>query len=326
MRKPFFGSAFIFAGTSIGANMLVLLLVTAQLGLPLALFMTLIFWGIMMTSAHAFTHIALHFPRGSSLFKISHKALGTPGLINSTICSVGLFGSLLSAYALGMAAIIQYYVTMPLTIIVLGCIFLCAIPLFFWHTKGIDHIMRRLFFLKAIILICAIIFIAPYSVIPVINWTYTPDAHGFFEASVLLFAAFGFHGSITAIITYAGKNKEHLRKSIIVGSLLPLIFYLIWQVLLLSDVSIQELQTIKFMTNSTRHIRALIDALSARSDTVFLMHTLNAFAFFLLLTSFLGVGIGLYSFLNDGSKYLLPVTRPQRRHLYVTCATPPPPS
>lgn len=46
----------------------------------------------------------------------------------------------------------------------------------------------------------------------------------------VIFTSFGFHGSIPSIVKYLGKDTKVLRKVMLVGSSLPLIVYILWQI------------------------------------------------------------------------------------------------
>ena len=65
-----------------------------------------------------------------------------------------------------------------------------------------------------------------------------PVEQGLVVAAIpVIFTSFGFHGSIPDIVNYLDGNTPSLRKAIIVGSSIPLIIYVFWQIVTLGVVS-----------------------------------------------------------------------------------------
>jgi tyrosine-specific transport protein len=113
------------------------------------------------------------------------------------------------------------------------------------------------------------------------------------------FAAFGFQGTVPTLASWMHYDRKRLRKSILIGTSITLVVYILWQWLFHGIVP-----------RDGPH--GLIETLNEGRDAVYpLQYFTNnpwiwglgrAFAFFALVTSFLGVGIGLVDFLADGLK------------------------
>lgn len=127
--------------------------------------------------------------------------------------------------------------------------------------------------------------------------------HGYWKTSIfaipLLLTSFSFQTMLPSLTPYLHRNAKALRWAIVGGTGIAFIVYLIWLWLVLGVVPIQG-------PNS------LIEALEAGEPiTQFFRHHVKSdlvstiaefFAFFALVTSFLGMALGLFDFLSDGLK------------------------
>ncbi len=57
------------------------------------------------------------------------------------------------------------------------------------------------------------------------------------SAIPVIFTSFGFHGSVPSIVNYMGGNIRKLRWVFIIGSAIPLIAYIFWQLATLGAIS-----------------------------------------------------------------------------------------
>ena len=158
-------------------------------------------------------------------------------------------------------------------------------------TGTVDKVNRVLFTIKLIAMAMVLTFLAPN-----VTESYLlsmPVEQGLVVAAIpVIFTSFGFHGSIPAIVNYLNGNTPSLRKAIIVGSSIPLIIYVFWQVVTLGVVSQDALV-------DNQGLSGLISTLSTKVHQSGLGQTIGVFADLALLTSFLGVSLGLFEFLGD---------------------------
>jgi tyrosine-specific transport protein len=120
-----------------------------------------------------------------------------------------------------------------------------------------------------------------------------PLQQGLIVAAIpVVFTSFGFHGSIPSIVRYLDGDVRSLRKVMIVGSALPLIIYVFWQSVTLGVVSQEQL-----LNDSS--LGALLVSLSQKVQQSNLSMIVGVFADLALLTSFIGVSLGLFEFMGD---------------------------
>ncbi|KAF3362271.1 hypothetical protein PHSC3_001178 [Chlamydiales bacterium STE3] len=113
----------------------------------------------------------------------------------------------------------------------------------------------------------------------------------------IAFTSFAYQGTIPTLVSYLDRNAQKLRLSIILGSLIPLMTYIVWQGLILGIVPYHGAQglayTLEQGQNAVHPLKNFIG-----DSRIYLIG--QYFAFFALLTSFFGVTLGLLDFLADG--------------------------
>jgi tyrosine-specific transport protein len=115
----------------------------------------------------------------------------------------------------------------------------------------------------------------------------------------IAFTSFAYQGIIPTLATFMHHDAKNIRKAILIGSFIPLIAYVVWEGLILGTVPIEGPNGLKEALeqgkNAVQPLRFFIS-----SGSVFGLG--QVFAFLALVTSFLGVSLGLRDFLADGLK------------------------
>ena len=110
---------------------------------------------------------------------------------------------------------------------------------------------------------------------------------------------FGFQNMIPSLTAYMKGDLKRVRLTIIGGSLLALIVYLLWSILVMGTVHIEGphgiSESYKKGVEATSALRAAIG-----NDRI--TSFAQAFAFFAIVTSFLAQGLSLAHFIADGIK------------------------
>lgn len=115
----------------------------------------------------------------------------------------------------------------------------------------------------------------------------------------LLLTAFSFQTMVPSLTPYLNKNKTALRRAIIGGTSIAFIIYLIWQIVILGIVPADGPNSLKEALikgePATQFLRAHVQG-------TWIIPFAEFFAFFAIITSFLGIALGLFDFLSDGLK------------------------
>lgn len=296
MKSKLLGSTLIIAGTTIGAGMLALPLASAGIGFSTSLMIMVALWVLMSFTALLMVEVHQYAESNATLHTLAKQILGEKGKWIATFAMLFLFYSLCAAYIAGGGAQFSDRMhdmlglelqgsvgTLLFTVIVAAVVTI--------GTGTVDRVNRVLFTGKLIAMVLVLFFLAPN-----VTESYLlsmPLQQGLIVAAIpVIFTSFGFHGSIPAIVNYLDGDTPALRKAIILGSAIPLIIYVFWQLVTLGVVSQNEL-----VDNSG--LSALISTLAVKVHHSNLSNVIGIFADLALLTSFLGVSLGLFEFLGD---------------------------
>lgn len=292
------GGILLIAGTSIGAGMLALPVVTSFGGFFPSFCLFAIIWALMLTTAFFFLDVNLAVKGEPNFISMAGKTLGKTGKVVCWIFYLLLLYALLAAYIsactplFSLAFFSVFSITLPsfippffLPIIFGGFIYL--------GTQGIDYLNRILM----IGLILSYFFLTgslPHHVEP-IRFIHNDLLASLLAAPVII-TSFGYHIIIPTLTTYIGHKAKLLRKTILIGSIIPFIIYLIWEGLVLGAVPLLNLTTAW-----TQGVPAT-EPLSAFLGSNWISSVARFFSFFAIITSFLGVSLSLSDFLTDGLK------------------------
>jgi tyrosine-specific transport protein len=292
---PVLGGTFIIAGTSIGAGMLGLPVVTGEGGFVPAIFIYIASWLFMMTTGLLLLEISLRMPKDSNLISMAGKYLGKFGTVFSWLLYLFLFYSLSVAYISGGGDLIRD--VLPVTHFFSYIIFLLILaPFVYFGARMVDSINRFLMFcLIATFLLFVIFGISSieFEYLQHSNWSKS------FLALPVIFASFAYQGVIPSLTYYLKKDAKKLRYSIVFGTLLTFVIYMIWEFLILGIVPpIGE----NSLQDALKSGLSAIQPLQYHTGYTILATLSRFFGFFTITTSFLGVTLGVFDFLSDGLK------------------------
>ncbi len=295
-QSKLLGSTLIIAGTTIGAGMLALPLASAGIGFSTSLMIMLGLWMLMAFTALLMVEIHQYADKEATLHTLAKQILGDKGKWVATFAMLFLFYSLCAAYIAGGGAQFTQRITDFTGVNVESSsgtlLFTLIVALVVTVGTGtVDRVNRVLFAGKMIAMVAVLFFLAPN-----VSQSYLlsmPIQQGLIVAAIpVIFTSFGFHGSIPAIVNYLDGDTPALRKAILIGSAIPLVIYIFWQLVTLGVVSQSALLDNMGLT-------ALIGVLSTTVHQSNLGNIIGVFADLALLTSFLGVSLGLFEFMGD---------------------------
>ncbi len=290
MKHRILGATLLVAGTTIGAGMLALPMTSAALGLGKSVFLLIAIWAFMVVAALMMVEISQG--KGLSIAALSQKRLGSFAKHIASFSLLFLFWSLLSAYISGSSSILHQEIGGPIswysiiyTLVFGGCVALC--------TKAVDYANRFLFLIKCVIFFFIIVLLVPF-----IQGSFWKSMTMQGQSSCMLahaipvfFTSFGFHGSLPSLIQYLHGDKKGIYISIICGSFIPLLIYMLWQAM-----------TLGVLGNSADvggDLGLFMSRLTEKTGKFPLSLFLDLFAFLAIATSFLGVALGLFDYVSE---------------------------
>ncbi len=293
----FLGGILLIAGTSIGVGMLALPVATAPGGFLPALVIYTLCWLFMMCTGLLILEVCTWMPKETNLITFTFKLLGKWGKASCWVLYLFLLSCLMIAHILAGGDIVALLsggcLAKSLSTIFYVILFL---PIVFLGTLWVD---RSNIILMLGILITYLIFV--FSSIGHIQSDLLArmDWKKGWLALPVLFTAFGYQIVIPTLFNYMKRNIDRMRLAIILGTTIPFVIYVIWELLILGIVPLE---------GSGGLIEALhkgenaITPLSLFIDNSTLRAVAQAFAFCAMSTSFLGISIAFVDFLADGLK------------------------
>lgn len=296
-----FGAILLVSGTTIGAGMLALPVATGLAGFFPSFILMIIIWLYMLLTAFFLLEVNLRMKGESNIISMVKKTLGKPGEIIGWVIYLLLLYSLTAAYIVGCSAILEDFIEFFVSIDVPQWVFpLPLIVLFgafvYLGTNVVDHLNRLLMLgliLAYIVLIVIGIFNINFELLKYSNFSML------LTAFPIVFTSFGYHIIIPTLTTYLDHDSRQLKLSILIGSLIPLIIYVLWQVIALGIVPIEGSNSLKETLELGLPVTSPLKNIL---NSPWLATAARAFAFFAIITSFLGVALSLSDFLADGLK------------------------
>jgi tyrosine-specific transport protein len=299
MKKKNFGhvlgAALLITGTSVGAGMLGLPVITAFSGFFPAFIVFLLCWGIMTVSGLLYLELCLQMPTNTNIISMSERYLGKKGKIFAWITYLFLFYCLSVAYISGGGSFIRsitgsvlpsftaiiFFVIVFSSFVYLGAKIVDRVNLFLMTGLIVSYLLFVFFGIKYIQL----------DFLSVANW------NGAFYSLPIIIISFGYQGIIPSLTTYLNKDLKKLRTAIILGTSFSLIIYLVWEALILGIIPLEG--THGLIMTKIRGENAIIPlSYVTREGSIYAIG--QFFSFFAITTSFLGVTLGLFDFLSDG--------------------------
>ena len=114
--------------------------------------------------------------------------------------------------------------------------------------------------------------------------------------------SFTSHIIVPSVRTYLGGDIKKLKKALLYGSIIPLVFYLVWEFLIIGMLPLKGQFGLEKIGGAPYPVAGLTDALNAMIGVPWIAVVVGLFSFFALVTSFFGVSLSLFDFLADGFK------------------------
>lgn len=300
-KGSIFGATMLVAGTCIGGGMLALPVATGQAGFFPSFFLMLLGWGFMTLTALCLAEVNLWMKPGAHVITMASRFLGKPGKIAAWLLYLLIGFASLVAYTAGGGELLRAAIE-SFSGFDIGTIGSAAITVLIFAIVILlgNIVVGRVnsFLMIGLVLSYILLVVLGASHI---EWRYLLRASwgNTLIAVPLLLTIFSFQTIVPSLTIYLKQDARALRRSIIFGTGIALAVYLIWEMLVLGTVLYDGDQGLAAALASgkpaTEFFRAAV-------SNPWVGRLADFFAFFALITSFLGIGLGLFDFLADGLK------------------------
>ncbi|MFT4552619.1 MAG: tyrosine-specific transport protein [Chlamydiales bacterium] len=296
-----FGGILLVSGCCIGSGMLALPISTGVAGFVPSILVLFITWLFMLSTGLMILELNIKYGQDVNLATMAELTLGFPGKVISWGTFLFLFYCVMVAYSVGSGALFVSSVEMisgksiapwagSLFFVMLfgACVYL--------GTGLVDHFNRVLMIglvSSYCFLITAGISEVDTNLLANSNWEASP-----FIVPVAI-VGFGFHQLVPTLTAYFEGDSQKMKKVIVGGCTIPLLVYIFWETLVLGIVPLEGEGGIRHaLMKGETATQTLLGFL----ESPWLIIAAQSFAFFALVTSFLGVSLSFVDFLADGLK------------------------
>jgi len=303
MRPKMLGGILLVTGTSIGGGMLSLPIITAQTGLFNSSLLFILCWALMTFTALLTLEVNLCFPKNWNVVSIAKATLGRSGEIISWTIYLFFLYSLVSAYIAGGRDVLYgILTTLGIKVPISLCGILFILSFTFIIRSGINSVEmfnRFIMILKSLLIFLLILYISPH--VDYKNYLQYNTSPSIPPISIII-TSFGFSIIIPSLRIYFNDDVKKLRLAIIIGSLLPLICYIIWNAVILGTIPLNDKYGLNQLRNNNQPISSLLEAIIyyTQAENIALLSRL--FVSISILTSFVCVSLALSDYLADGFK------------------------
>ncbi|WGO84588.1 tryptophan permease [Arsenophonus apicola] len=305
-RPPLLGGAMIIAGTTVGAGMFSIPIVTSGVWFTGSIILLVYTWACMFFSGLMILEANMNYPSGASFHTMVKDLLGARwNLLNSISITFVLY-ILTYAYISAGGSIITHNLNqfIPINHPVAGLLFSLLIAFVVWlSTKAVDRLSTILIGGMIITFIMSVsgMFNSVSSTILFnknsLDTDYLPYA---FIALPYLLTSFGFHGNVPGLVKYYHKESKAVVRSLLYGTLIALVIYILWQYAVQGNIS---RTAFKQIITEGGNVDSLLKQMNHSINNNIVKQCLNLFSYMALASSFLGVTLGLFDFIADFFKF-----------------------
>ena len=305
------GTTLLVSGTMIGAGMLAMPLTSAGIGFTFTVVLLISLWILLTYSALLFVEVYQTTESDSGIGTLSALYFGNAGRVVSTTVMFVFLYALLAAYISGGGEILmkatqstgllgQEGVIANTSPEMTLKIFIGIFTVFFGSfviisTKVVDGFNRLLFFVMLVALVVVMFVMFPKASVQ--NLMAMPlDNALIISAAPIFFTSYGFHGSIPSLVKYMEGDVRGLRIAIVAGSAITLVGYILWQ---LSTHGVLSQSEFTQILKEKPTLYGLIEACHRITGSEIIASAVQLFSALALVTSFLGVALGLFDCTED---------------------------
>ncbi|MEL6810817.1 MAG: aromatic amino acid transport family protein [Bacteroidota bacterium] len=313
----------ITAGTAVGAGMFSLPIVSSGMWFLLSLICIGVIWFLNYLSALYVLEVNLDFPPGASFDTMVKKVLGPTWNLLSSLSIAFLLYILLYAYFSAFGNIGAHTLGLELSddpwmqgllSLGIGCILGAVV----WFSSSLVGRISAVLVLSMVI--AYIISMSGLSVgveaskLFDIGGDHTSHFSYIWAALPYFMTAFGFTTVAPSLYKHYGKKVPTIKKGILYGSVLALLVYVVFLAISFGTIARTEFVAIN---KAGGNMGDLVNALQQQNGNALINSALNLFSNFAIITSFLGVGLGLFDYIADKFSF----KNDRRGRFYAACIT-----
>lgn len=300
-------AALLIASTCIGAGMLALPVSTAALGFVGSLFVLALCWAMMAYTGLLTLEVNLRLPEGSNFISMARQNFGKSGAGFTWVVYLLLLYSLVAAHFVVLGGLLQQGLHYTLHLRLADSV--SSIPWFgliivvvLAGTARITMINRVLMAILLLAYLSLVVGVLPSFHPALLLESRGPSFYGVLTSLAIVITAFGYHVVLPSLRDFLNSELGGLRKTIIIGSLIPFVIYSCWELVIFTVMPLHGPYGLLQMSSSAHPVIQLMSDLAKLAGNAWLVNSAKIFMVMALLTSFLGISMALYHCITDGLK------------------------
>lgn len=292
--KQVVGGSLLVAGTAIGVGMLALPVATGPSGFVPSILIYILCWAFMLCTALLLVEVSLWMPKDTSFISMADRLLGPIGRHIYWGAYLFLFLTVMIAHVAGGGSILRDITGWDFSCQTFAIFYVLAIaPIVYLGAKSVG-LINMILITGVIVSYLAFVGVSINHIdLQLLSYKSWGKA---WIALPILFTAFTFQIIIPTLMNYMNRDVRNVRRSIFIGSFIPLVIYLIWEFLILGIVPPAGL------TEAAHQGQNAVGPLREYVKNPIIYTIGKAFAFFALTTSFVPLALSFFDFLADGLK------------------------
>lgn len=301
--KKIIASIMMVVGTTIGGGMIVLPAVIGVYGYWSAVGLLLIVWLLNTMIALTFLEANCYLKRGTGLISMSRQLLGKFGAGCAWVFTLLFLYTILCVYITGITEITREFIwikSSSLSTLLLAITLTSTLSILIY--LGMDKINRFNqwivigMFISFFILVLSIMSYAQFSQL-LQNSIHFPAT-----ALPIVFSSFGFLIIIPTLRDYLDNNIKQLKRVIVIGSFIPLVIYILWLTMVMGIIPITGGKGLQMIISQPDPVYSITNFLITYTGNSSLALLIKIFVLLAILSSYIGISLGLFDFLADGLK------------------------
>jgi tyrosine-specific transport protein len=292
------GGTLLIAATTIGVGMLGLPVATGPGGFIPATAVYILTWFFMLCTGLLLLEVCTWMPKEANLITMTHRLLGPVGRAICWAVYLFLFFTAMIAHVSGGGSTLVdilhsgFGVALPPGVAMVLYVLIFS-PVVYLGTRSVDRFNLTM---MVGVLTTYLFFIALSAGKIELNLLKFADWSKAWPALPVLFTAFTYQLIIPTLMTYMERDVRKVRLSIILGSSIPLVVYLIWEMIILGIIPVEGLILAK------QQGQTAVMPLKELLGNPWVFKIGSYFAFFVLTTSYVALALAFLDFVADGLK------------------------
>lgn len=290
-------ATFLVAGACIGGGMLALPAVTASAGFYPSFFWMFISWVFMAGTGLLYVEANLWMEEGAHVMTMSSKLLGRFGKYLSVAIYLFMGYASLVAYTDGggilignsLEQVFEIHLSHTMECVVFALVFGSMITL---GTRLIGRI-NSILVVGMILSYFGLVTFGISGVKETLLSRYEWKGASF--ALPLILASFSYQMMVPSLTPYLKRDPKSLRFAVICGSAIPFVVYSVWELIVLGTIPLTGENGLATLDGG----RAVTELVRAMAHNPLVSTFSDFFAFFALVTSYLGIALGTHDFVAD---------------------------